>query len=185
MNTAKKVFVGCAVGCAGGFAVVAFTIFVGAAVQVASEDRQEQQSATATTPVRDTEARLRHDIESSLSRSNRSVRRVSSIGVSDGSVSVAFAVDDNLTQNMIRSGIRRDIVKILKAAQKSGYDFTVIKIEGSFPLVDKFGTSTESAVVRAVWSRATVDRINWPSFLREDVYDIADSSWLHPAITGE
>lgn len=153
------------------------------------EEKRQQRGATSTPsseiakeePI-GTEARLRHVIADALGTSNRNVQKVSRLDVSSGNITVTIAFDDNLTENFIRGGIRRDIVDVLKAARDSGYEFSEIHIDGSFPLVDKFGATTEETVVRVQYARATVDRINWSGFLPENVYDIADSCWLHPAI---
>ncbi|MBA3484544.1 MAG: hypothetical protein H0T51_22300 [Pirellulales bacterium] len=95
---------------------------------------------------------------------------------------MVIAFDDNLTEGFIRSSMRRDIAEVLQAADESGYDFSEIEVSGSFQLVDKLGNSTESMVAKTSFSRNTVDRINWNNFMSDNLFDIAESAWLHPAM---
>ncbi len=131
-----------------------------------------------------TELRLRHEIIDALGTSNRNVPKIPRFNVTSRKISVSITFNDNITQRFIRGGIQRNIADVLKSTIDSGFDFSEIYIDGSFPFVDKFGSSTEEIVVRVLYSRATVDRINWSRFLPENIYKIADSIWLHPAIHG-
>jgi hypothetical protein len=96
-------------------------------------------------------------------------------------IQVRFALDDNLTGGMIRGGARLDIKSILRAVGESGINCHEVTVFGSFPLVDKYGNSKSEVVVKATYSGAKISRINWPNFLTDNVYTIAESTWLHPA----
>jgi hypothetical protein len=96
-------------------------------------------------------------------------------------IQVRFDIDDNLTNNSIRRGSMRDIASILKAVDESGINCHEVTVFGSFPLVDKFGNSSKEVVVKATYSDTTVNRINWSNFQTENVYEIADNVWQHPA----
>lgn len=74
-----------------------------------------------------------------------------------------------------------DIVDILKATNSSSFDFRSLNIVGTFAMVDKLGNSSEDDVLRVTYLRTTVDRINWTGFLTDNVYEVAESVWLHPA----
>ena len=153
---------------------------------VAVEKQREQdviveQELDAEKPL-GTEERLRHEITDAVGTSNRNVQKISRLDVDGGRVSLVIAFDDNLTEGFIRGSMRQDIVAVLKAADESGYDFSEIEVAGSFPLVDKFGNSTESIVAKTSFSRGTVERINWDNFISDNLFEIADSAWLHPAM---
>jgi hypothetical protein len=126
--------------------------------------------------------RAEFEIRKTLGTSNRKVQRVRSLKIDGKQIFVDVAFNDNLTTNMVKGGIKMDICDVIKAVQESGYDFDQISIEGTFTLVDKFGQESESQVVRATYSRATAERINWSSFLTDNIFDVADSSWVHPAL---
>ena len=129
-----------------------------------------------------TPERAEFEIRKTLGTSNRKVQRVRSLRIDGKEIFVDVAFNDNLTTNMVKRGIKMDICDVIKAVQESGYDFDQISIEGTFILVDKFGQESESQVVRATYSRATTERINWSNFLTENIFDVADSSWVHPAL---
>ena len=82
---------------------------------------------------------------------------------------------------MIKYGAKADITYMLKAIKESQYGYKNIEIYGIFPLMDKLGNSKEQIVLKATYTPATVNRINWDNFLNDNIYDIADSVWQHPA----
>lgn len=116
-----------------------------------------------------------------LGTSNRQVPKISHFATTKNSIIINFSVDDNITQNLIKFGAKDDIEKILKAVQSSGCDYDEIRMIGTFPMSDKFGNSAEVKVLQVSYKRSTVNRINWVNFLSDNIYDIADSLWLHPA----
>jgi len=160
-------------------AVVSGLVFLA----VGSTDKpstSKHKAPAAPAPVQGTEKRLEYEVKRALGTSNRKVAKVSKIQVTGQTVHVYFSVDDNLTDGMIKTSAKMDVEDILKAVQKSGYDYSEITVLGTFPLQDKFGNSKESKVLHATYERSTVDRINWQGFLTDNMYDIGDGVWLHP-----
>ncbi|PQO28700.1 hypothetical protein C5Y97_23245 [Blastopirellula marina] len=88
---------------------------------------------------------------------------------------------DNLTNSMIKFGAKSDVANILKAVAESGVNCGETTVFGSFPLADKYGNSEKEVVVKATYSGETIARINWSGFLLDNVYEIAESVWMHPA----
>lgn len=108
------------------------------------------------------------------------------VEISDaGLVRVQFDINDNFTTNLIRGGALSDIAKILKAVPATKVPFQVLLVEGVMPLQDAFGKSTRSTVVSARYTPATLAKIQWPTFLTENVLRIADDVQLHPAFSRE
>ena len=70
---------------------------------------------------------------------------------------------------------------MLKEIRSSGYRYSKIEVTGTHSLTDKFGNESDEEVVRARYERATVDKINWDKFRAENIYEIADDVWIHPA----
>ena len=124
--------------------------------------------------------RLNYEVEKNLGSSNRGIAKVQSVEDVDGIVTITFTIDDNLTKGLRKYGAKHDFVKILKAVRSSEYDYSRIIIFGTFTLVDKYGNSEESVVVRAYYTPDIMNKINWPNFLNEDVYKIADWHAAHP-----
>lgn len=123
---------------------------------------------------------VKDQIAQALGSSNRNVPKISHIAATD-SIIVNFSINDNIIEKLIKFGAKHDVEKILKTVQTSGYHYDEIRLMGTFPLVDKFGKSAEVKVLQLSYKRATVNRINWEGFLTDNIYDIADSIWLHPA----
>jgi hypothetical protein len=122
---------------------------------------------------------LHQSIVETLGKSNRDVERLSEFEVTD-EVFIQWAINDNFTENMIKSGTQIDITNMLKTIASSGVTYGSVRLYGTFPLVDKYGNVTETTVVKVVYRLDTIQKINWDNFLFKNVYDIADSKVLHP-----
>ena len=116
-----------------------------------------------------------------LSSSNREEARLYKIKETGDAIQIGFTINDNLTDGMIKTGTQSDVMKILKAVKASQYNYSKVTVIGTFPLVDKFGNSEEETVLQVSYSPATVNKINWDGFQYSNVFDIADSVWLHPS----
>jgi hypothetical protein len=145
-------------------AAVVLLAIVGGTVKTCTRQRHELG----------TEGRLADEI----SLAGAKVTAIQTVGQS---VQVAFTIQDNLTANLVRDGAKLDVLDILKAVQASGYSYDEIAIRATTSLTDVYGNTREGEVLRVSYNRATVDRINWSGFLSSNVFDIADSLWLHPA----
>lgn len=117
-------------------------------------------------------------ISDALKKGNRRVERISSVTQDGSRVIVVFAVNDNLF--MIVGGAKRDIRDCLKAVSESNLDYSTIRFQGTFELVDKFGNSSEGKVLDMTYTKRNVERINWDAFLFGDAFTIASEAWLHP-----
>lgn len=125
---------------------------------------------------------LRDRLTDLLGDSNRDVKRFPDFSARPGGqVYVKVAFNDNLTEGLVKNGVRLDCTEMLQAIRESGFDFRNVFIEGTFLMQDKYGNASEDTVVRASWSRRTVYRINFENFYFKEVFDVATSAWIHPA----
>ena len=150
-----------------------------AATEVPTE---EPTDVPAPTPTLEPEAALRQTIADSLSNSNRDVERISEISLTldePPQIYVLWAINDNLTEGMLKGGAKLDVTNMLEAIAGSDFEYSSVLVEGTFSLIDQFGNTSEDKVVRALYQRETVDRINFERFLHDDVYDIADDTTIH------
>ena len=85
----------------------------------------------------------------------------------------------------MRVGAQIDIVAILEAIHESDVNFREITVFGSFPMVDKYGNSSTDVVLKATFNRNAINKINWDTLLFDNVYDISESTWFHPAFRDE
>jgi hypothetical protein len=95
---------------------------------------------------------------------------------------VVIAFDENLTNGMTFDGAKIDLQRVLKALRDSQHTFKSVRIIGTLGLVDKFGKMSEDTVVEAIYNWDTAQQINWDNFQFDNVFDIADSKWVHPAL---
>ena len=98
-----------------------------------------------------------------------------------GVITVTWLIEDILTEDLTRSGARRDATDILRKADTSSTGFETITMIGMFAMQDTFGNVSEQNVVALTFQRATIDKINWSNFLPENIYTIADVAKIHPA----
>lgn len=139
-------------------------------------------SPSATPPPTATlepQSALRIEIERVLGTGNRNIPRLTALNFNDpetNAIFVNWAINDNLTENLIIYGAKSDATDILKAIAQSGVDYTYVILSGSFSMVDKFGNTSESNVVNLTFYKTTVDKINWDNFLSDNIYTIADQA---------
>lgn len=120
-----------------------------------------------------------------LGKGNRNMPRLTSIewSPSDKTLTIKWAIDDNLTEDFIKRGAKMDVEAMLKAIDTQGipYDYDSVVLDGSFALVDAYGNTSEQRVVLLTYYRSTIEKINWDNFLTDNMYVIADSVYIHPA----
>ena len=124
---------------------------------------------------------LRSKVQEALGKSNRGVERVPKFYVVNQIVSCYVAFNQNLTAGLTKTSAQMAIADVLKEIRSSGYSYSKIVVTGTHSLTDKFGNDSEEEVVRVGYKRATVDKINWGKFLSDNIYEIADDVWIHPA----
>ena len=143
---------------------------------------EEPTDVPEPTPTLEPEAAVRQAITDALRDSNRDVERVSEISLTldePPQIYVLWAINDNLTEEMLKGGAKLDVTNMLEAIAESGFEYDSVLVEGTFSLIDQFGNTSEDKVVRALYQRETVDRINFDRFLHDDVYAIADDTAIH------
>jgi hypothetical protein len=96
-------------------------------------------------------------------------------------VFVFWAINDALTTGMVKRGAQLDMIDILEAVADSGVDYVAVNAAGSFAMVDVYGNVREQVVVSMMYTKATIERVNWDSFITDNIYVIADEVYvLHP-----
>lgn len=144
--------------------------------------RTTQSQKYKTIPQDGTVEKLKYKVQKVLGNSNRGVARMYKIEESGKNVKIGFAVNDSLTNGLIKASAKMDIKNILEAVKFSKYNYSEVVIFGTFALTDKYGNSEESMVLKVSYLPATVNKINWESFSYDNVYKIADSVWQHPTL---
>jgi len=136
-----------------------------------------------STPKPDPVELLRAKLADSLGRSNRHVPRLSVVALQGERLVVVWAINDNLTRGFVARSGQMDAAKILHAISEASSRlpfFSSVFLAGTFAMVDQFGNGSEDRVIRLTFSHSTMKKINWPRFNDRLLYDIADSSSVHP-----
>jgi hypothetical protein len=130
----------------------------GPAAQLESEDEPDDESELGDAPAREPETA---EEVFAASIGDRAYEWFDSIDA-DGNIFVEFEAADNLTKNMIRSGIERDMVTAFTAAfHEPGTDAQTVFLAATFELVDQYGNSEQSQVWTTELDASEADRINW------------------------
>ncbi len=135
-------------------------------------------------PTPDPSRILKSVVGAVIERNNRGVTPAFTIdvfrGVDSAIITIQWAINDNLTERMTKSGAKIDATDIVKAIANSDVDYELLNLEGTFSLIDTYGNTSEEVVVWLTFTPATVNRINWENFLWSNIYDVADSSNIRP-----
>lgn len=93
---------------------------------------------------------------------------------------IKFRGADNLSDKMTVKGMYLDMFDILRKIQpKIDTDVTFNVI---YSLVDKYGNSEDEIVIKATFTKETIDRINFDKALFGDIPYMADEWWNSPAV---
>jgi len=100
----------------------------------------------------------------------------------EGIKDITLNPNDNLTNNMIVSGMLIDASDFYKAIKD---DEEVKKLNGvsliyQMTLVDKLGNESINPVLILTVSPETMNKINWDNFITDNLPDVADTYFLHP-----
>ena len=92
-----------------------------------------------------------------------------------------FKIAENLTNGLTKDGARIDTEDILKYAQAEYLNLAEVHVYGTADMVDTYGNTKTEQVVALIYSRATLNKINWDGVDFHDMWNIADSAVVHPA----
>jgi len=110
--------------------------------------------------------------------------KIRKIDLSEGELWIDYIAKENLTTNLTRRGIwtdTKDLVKELSLILSQ--DVKAITVEPYLTLVDQYGEEELSRVALITIERETWEKINWDNFLTDNMPNVADSYWLHPALS--
>ena len=110
--------------------------------------------------------------------------KIRKIDFNEDELWIDYIAKENLTNNFTRRGIWIDTEDLLKElAPILSQDIHSITVEPYLILVDQYGKEELSKVALITINRATWEEINWENFLTDNIPNIADNYWLHPALS--
>jgi len=116
-------------------------------------------------------------------KTNMDEKKVREVDIKENLIYIEFMGDENITTGMTKGGMLSDIKDLLRELPAT-FDFEVEKMtfEVWLPLVDEYGNEEISDVITMTVSRDNWENINWDNFFAEDLPDIAEDYWIHPAL---
>ncbi len=105
------------------------------------------------------------------------------IKIDNGELWIDYVASENLTKNLTRRRIwidTKDLVRELSTIVDP--NINAIISESHLVLVDQYGKESLSRVALITINRETWEKINWDNFLTDNLPDVADGYWLHPAL---
>lgn len=88
---------------------------------------------------------------------------------------------ENLSNKMTRDGMWMHTAAVLKHV-KPIKPVKGIIINILYPLEDQYGKTSYDVVMKITFKRETIDKINFDNFNNDNVPNIADEYWQHPAL---
>lgn len=88
---------------------------------------------------------------------------------------------ENINNDYTVKGFKMSIFNIMKNIHEQK-DIETLAFNITYPLVDKYGNSSDQIVLKVEFTRSTLDKINYENFDFNNIGDVADSYWEHQAI---
>lgn len=108
--------------------------------------------------------------------------KVRAINLQNDKLRIDYIAKENLTTNLTRWGILTDAKDIVKEVSPIA-NVNSVTIEPHLTLVDRYGQESLRRVATITITRATWEKINWDNFLIDNLPNVADNYWLHPALS--
>ena len=77
-----------------------------------------------------------------------------------------------------------DTIKIFKAIFKDPR-VKEVTVTSDIRLVNKYGQESTGVGTRYTMSRETYTKVNWDNFITDNLNDVADQTYIHPALLKE
>ncbi|MBS4535834.1 hypothetical protein GOQ29_09425 [Clostridium sp. D2Q-14] len=100
----------------------------------------------------------------------------------DKFVSITLVGNQNLSTNMTKKGMWLDSIEVLEEMFKIE-EIGKVWIEWQYPLVDKYGNEDLVEVMNIDMTREIADKINWENFPIDNLKEVVDTYYEHPALS--
>ncbi|MCK8818119.1 hypothetical protein MWH28_12205 [Natroniella sulfidigena] len=101
---------------------------------------------------------------------------------SDGVLEIKLRASENLTSNMTRGGIKLDTKDVFSEFFTEFSEVDDLVLSWKMKLVDQRGNESLSRVLLISNTRENNQTINWGNVITDNIPNIVDSYWVHPAI---
>lgn len=139
-----------------------------------------KENTKATAEVKENGALTVDDVKDELPSGKKPV----DIAVNGGDVEIVLPFGDNWNNEYIVGGARMAAIDIFKELFKDKrVDSVTVKMQ--VPLVDKYGNTNTGIGTTYKMTSETAAKINWDNFMTDNLDDVADYYFIHPALQGE
>ncbi len=101
-------------------------------------------------------------------------------------VFVEFNANDNLTENLWKIGMEKQMAEVYKALYTGDMDIRTASAAAYFLLVDKYGNEKDDMVYKTILDKEEADKVNWDaddSMLKIEILpSVWTVSYKHPAV---
>ncbi len=131
-------------------------------------------------------AQVRSDVSSALGDGNRGIPHLTDLQFDSTALgfTITIAGNDNTSSGSRLLGMKKDILTSLKVIYlSSSFSYDQITVIVTFPLVDASGKKSESKVISATYTRATVGKIDFDTFQAQNIFSVADPNvFIQPSM---
>lgn len=97
----------------------------------------------------------------------------------EGKIVITTFVPGNLTEKMMKRAFHMRVVDYAKGIKDE--DFIDFYVDGEASMTDQYGNTEDSKVLTIGMNKDTVEKINFDSFNIDNLEDVADAVFVHPA----
>ena len=98
-----------------------------------------------------------------------------------GAMTATFDIPPSITAGFTKNAGRYKTIEVLEYSKKAYPGATQVNIVGSHPLIDAYGNTATEVVIDLVYSRSTIDKINFAGVDKDNIWELADSGFVVPA----
>ncbi|AMR84524.1 MULTISPECIES: hypothetical protein [Bacillus] len=153
-----------------------------------SNNSNESLSTTTLPTNNNLEKKIKDIVKSSIgskSLTNLEINKNMGTATEDDKIAIlTIHASDNLTDNMFKQGMWMDTQKILKGIANEK-EISEIAFFWQFETVDPYGTKKVDNVMKIIFNRETIDKINFSNFIFENIPKTATTYWEHPSLKKE
>ena len=103
---------------------------------------------------------------------------IKDITLDEDRLTISVYGKDNLSNNMIKTGMYMDITEALKSLKEESIP-NEVAFDILFPLTDAMGNEKDGSVMRVVFTADTIRNINYDNFNYDNIPTVAESYWQH------
>ncbi len=103
-------------------------------------------------------------------------------GAGGEAVIAEFDIGDAIFMSLTKIGARGKTKEILEYVKNKYPQASTVEVQGRFPTKDAYGNSQKSVVLDVLYTRDTIDKINFAGIDNDKIWAVRDSGTIHPEL---